>query len=109
MLYALADCSFGIRRTHVESALAVWEYAEESARYTLHLRDASETPTRTRFSKSQRVRGRTDRTEVRDLVRRTLQGEELDRIMGVLTQAGRVRSPAPREREQETGGEVVRA
>jgi hypothetical protein len=27
MLYALVDCSYEISRTHVESALAVWEYA----------------------------------------------------------------------------------
>lgn len=33
MLYALLDCSPVIRRVHLEAALALWQYAEESAKF----------------------------------------------------------------------------
>jgi hypothetical protein len=96
MLYALADCSFGIRRTHVESALAVWEYAEESARYIFGdaIGDADADKVLEELKGCEE--GMT-RTEVRDLFGRNRSGEELDRIMGVLTQAGRVRVTKHRE------------
>lgn len=32
-LYALLDCSRAVRREHLEAALAVWDYAEASARF----------------------------------------------------------------------------
>jgi hypothetical protein len=32
-LYALLDCSATMRREHLEAALALWKYAEDSARY----------------------------------------------------------------------------
>jgi hypothetical protein len=32
-LYALLDCSHVIRRVHLEAALALWQYCEDSARY----------------------------------------------------------------------------
>jgi len=33
LIYAVMDCSKQIRRPHLEAALAVWEYCEDSARY----------------------------------------------------------------------------
>jgi hypothetical protein len=33
MLYALMDCSAVIRQEHLEAALALWEYSEESAKF----------------------------------------------------------------------------
>jgi hypothetical protein len=96
MLYALADCSFEIRRTHVESALAVWEYAEESARYIFGdaIGDADADKV------LEELKGCEDgmtRTEVRDLFGRNRSGEELDRIMEVLAEAGRIRVTKHRE------------
>ncbi len=96
MLYALADCSFEIRRTHVESALAVWEYAEESARYIFGdaIGDADADKV------LEELKGCEDgmtRTEVRDLFGRNRSGEELDRIMQVLAEAGRIRVTKHRE------------
>ncbi len=32
-LYALLDCSKTVRREHLAAALALWKYAEDSARY----------------------------------------------------------------------------
>jgi hypothetical protein len=34
MIYALLDCSATIKRKHLEAGLAVWNYVEESVRYT---------------------------------------------------------------------------
>jgi len=96
MLYALADCSYEIRRTHVESALAVWEYAEESARYIFGdaIGDADADKVLEELKASEE--GMT-RTEIRDLFGRNRSGEELDRIMEVLAEAGRIRVTKHRE------------
>jgi hypothetical protein len=96
MLYALADCSDELRRTHIESALAVWEYAEESARYIFG--DAIGDPDADKVLETLKecADGLT-RTEVRDLFGRNRSGEELDRILKVLADAGRVRVTRHRE------------
>jgi hypothetical protein len=96
MLYALADCSYEIRRTHVESALAVWEYAEESARYIFGdaIGDADADKVLEELKACEE--GMT-RTEIRDLFGRNRSGEELDRIMEVLAEAGRIRVTKHRE------------
>jgi hypothetical protein len=96
MLYALADCSYKIRRTHVESALAVWEYAEESASYIFGdaIGDADADKVLEELKACEE--GMT-RTEIRDLFGRNRSGEELDRIMEVLAEAGRIRVTRHRE------------
>ena len=96
MLYALADCSYEIRRTHLESALAVWEYAEESARYIFGdaIGDADADKVLEELKACEE--GMT-RTEIRDLFGRNRSGEELDRIMEVLAEAGRIHVTKHRE------------
>ena len=96
MLYALADCSYEIRRTHVESALAVWEYAEESARYIFGDAIGDAGADKVLEELKAREEGMT-RTEIRDLFGRNRSGEELDRIMEVLAEAGRIRVTRHRE------------
>jgi hypothetical protein len=96
MLYALADCSYEIRRTHVESALAVWEYAEESARYIFGDTIGDAEADKVLEELKAREEGMT-RTEIRDLFGRNRSGEELDRIMEVLAEAGRIRVTRHRE------------
>ena len=96
MLYALADCSYEIRRTHVESALAVWEYAEESARYIFGDAIGDADADKVLEELKAREEGMT-RTEIRDLFGRNRSGEELDRIMEVLAEAGRIRVTRHRE------------
>jgi hypothetical protein len=90
MLYALADCSYEICRTHVESALAVWEYAEESARYIFGEAIGDGDADKVLEELKACEEGMT-RTEIRDLFGRNRSGEELDRIMEVLAEAGRIR------------------
>jgi hypothetical protein len=96
MLYALADCSYEIRRTHVESALAVWEYAEESARYIFGDAVGDADADKVLEELKAHEEGMT-RTEIRDLFGRNRSGEELDRIMEVLAEAGRIRVTRHRE------------
>jgi hypothetical protein len=96
MLYALADCSYEIHRAHVESALAVWEYAEESARYIFGDAIGDADADKVLEELKAREEGMT-RTEVRDLFGRNRSGEELDRIMEVLAEAGRIRITSHRE------------
>jgi hypothetical protein len=81
LIYALLDCSAFIRRVHLEAALALWQYCEDSARYIFGdalgdkladeilgaLREAAET-------------GLT-RSQIRDLFRRNV---DSDRISGAL-------------------------
>jgi uncharacterized protein DUF3987 len=80
-MYALLDCSLVIRRVHLEAALALWQYCEDSARYVFGdaigdkladeilgaLREASDT-------------GLT-RSQIRDLFGRNINA---DRISGAL-------------------------
>jgi hypothetical protein len=90
MLYALVDGSQYIRESHVESALAVWEYAEESAR--LIFGDAVGDPDADKVLDAlKRAKRGLTRTEVRDLFGRNKGTEEIDRILKVLLEAGRVR------------------
>ncbi len=90
MIYALADCSQEIRRTHVESALAVWEYAEASALYVFG--DATGDPDADKvLAALKETEGGMTRTEVSELFGRNKSRQELDRIREALIKAGRVR------------------
>lgn len=90
-LYALLDCSPVIREEHLRAALAVWHYAEESARFIFGeslgdpvadellrvLRSAPEGLTRTQISKA---------------FGRNKSASEIGRAMGALRERGLVRS-----------------
>jgi hypothetical protein len=90
MLYALADCSREIRRGHVESALAVWEYAEKSALYIFG--DATGDPDADKvLSTLKGVEDGMTRTEVSDLFGRNKSRQELDRIREALLKADKIR------------------
>ncbi len=90
MLYALADSSAQIHRSHVESALAVWEYAEESARRIFG--DLVGDPDADKvLSVLKEVDEGLTRTEIRDLFGRNKSGQDIDRIREVLIKAGRLR------------------
>ncbi len=96
MVYALADCSQEIRRTHVESALAVWEYAEASALYvfggTTGDPDADKV-----LSALEGADGGMTRNEIREFFGRNKGAAELDRIREVLLSEERIRVTRTRE------------
>ncbi len=90
MIYALADYSHEIRHTHVESALAVWEYAEASALYIFG--EATGDPDADKVLTALKdTEGGMTRTEVSELFGRNKSRQELDRIREALVKAGRVR------------------
>ena len=98
-LYAAMDESGTIERAHLEAALALWDYAEESARYIFG--DATGDPVADAILEALRNAG-TDgltRTEIRDLFKRHQSADRIDGALGELLRLGRVR----REVEQ-TGG-----
>jgi hypothetical protein len=90
MLYALADYSEKIRRAHVESALAVWQYAEDSARYIFGdlIGDVDADKV---IAVLRSTEGGLTRTEISDLFSRNKNSQELDRIQTTLLNANRIR------------------
>lgn len=99
MIYALADTSQEIRRTHVESALAVWEYAEESARRIFGDRIGDPDADKLLKALEEAEGGSLTRNEVRELFGRNKGAEEIDRIRAVLLREGRIKVTRAREGE----------
>jgi hypothetical protein len=97
MLYALADLSQEIQYAHVESALAVWQYAEESARQLFG--DLLGDPAADKLLAALREAegGTMTRNEVRDLFAHNKGAAELDRIRTLLLKARRIRVSSRRE------------
>ena len=90
MIYALADYSQEIRRSHVESALAVWEYAEASALYVFG--EATGDPDADKvFAALKDLESGMTRTEVSELFGRNKSRQDLDRIREALIKAGKLR------------------
>jgi hypothetical protein len=87
MVYALLDCSAVIRREHLLAALAVWDYAESSARYIFG--DALGDPVADEIVRALRAKpeGLT-RSEIRDLFGRNRSSGEISRALGVLLRSG---------------------
>jgi hypothetical protein len=98
MLYALLDRSALIGPDHLRAALALWEYAERSARYIFgsSLGDASADAILQLLSKS--PNGVT-RNEIRQHFQRHKDSSEIDRALMVLLEHG-----LARRAERETGG-----
>ena len=101
MVFALLDCSPLIRRDHLLAGLAVWTYAEDSARYIFG--DALGDPIADDIIRALRVRreGRT-RSEIHDLFRRHRSEAEISRALSLLMQNG-----LATWRKEETGGRPV--
>jgi hypothetical protein len=96
--YAVMDLSATIERPHLEAALALWRYAEASARYIF--RDATGNAVADRIATALREKpeGLT-RTDLFHLFGRHISRDRIDRALALLEGLGRVR----RERV-ETGG-----
>ena len=98
-LYAVMDESYSIEQEHLEAALALWEYAEASARYIFG--DATGDPVADQIAKALKAAGNEGmtRTEISHLFGRNQIAERINRALMVLLKAGRVR----REREKTEG------
>jgi hypothetical protein len=88
-LYALLDSSKVIKEVHLRAALAVWEYAEKSARHIFG--DSLGDPIVDELLKALRnnAPGLT-RTEIRDVFGRNRRADEIERALAVLLENGLV-------------------
>jgi hypothetical protein len=90
LIYALLDLSEHIGLEHLEAALAVWRYSADSARWIFG--DALGDPTADELwqAAKERPAGLT-RTEVSEVFSRNKKRREIERALGVLEDAGRLR------------------
>jgi hypothetical protein len=98
-IYALLDRSRTIEAPHLQAALALWEYAEASARYIFG--DATGDPEADQILEALRAAGKNGmtRTEISNLFGRNKRAERISQALSLLLSLGRVR-----REEQETGG-----
>jgi hypothetical protein len=100
-LYAVMDKSKTIEKEQLMAALALWHYAESSARYIFG--DATGDSVVDKIVEALRARpdGLT-RTAIRDLFKRNESGERIGKALASLSEAGRARST-----NEEIGGRPV--
>jgi hypothetical protein len=90
LLYALLDDAPAIERPHLAAALAVWEYAEASARFIFG--DATGNPIADQILTALRRNGRMTQTQISDLFGRNQKAGRLEQALTELLRAGRVRT-----------------
>jgi hypothetical protein len=99
-LYAVLDQSSEIEPRHLEAALALWQYAEDSARYIFG--DATGDPIADTIYAAFKGAG-TDgmsRTDISNLFKRHVNAERIGRALAFLLETGR----AERRKNKDTGG-----
>jgi hypothetical protein len=90
LIYALLDCSDTIDLEHLEAGLAVWRYSADSAAWIFG--DSLGDPTADEIWAATRERpAGVTRTEVSDMFSRNKKRREIERALGVLEDAGRLR------------------
>lgn len=77
-IFALLDQSSQIKQIHLERALAVWQYSEDSARYIFGERLADQTAEKILTKLKENQENGLTRTEIRDLFDRHLNKEKID-------------------------------
>ena len=85
VLYAVLDRAPSIRPAHLEAALAVWAYCEQSVLYLFGPRLGH--PVADAILDSLRRAGRMTRTQIRDLFGRHKGAEQIEAALGTLAQA----------------------
>lgn len=98
-LYAVMDESYEIEHEHLLAALALWEYAEASARYIFG--DATGDPAADQIDEALKAAGGDGmtRTEISHVLGRNRSADHINRALGLLLSIGRVR----RETEETRG------
>ena len=89
LTYAVLDRSPVVRPPHLHAALAVWDYAETSARRIFG--DVLGLSVADTILAALRKRGPMTRTEIRDLFGRNKPAAEIDAVLAVLEHKGKVR------------------
>src|SRR6185436_2267538 len=88
LIYALLDGGAAIRWPHLEAALAVWKYAEDSAKFIFG--DATGDPIADRVLSALRTNGPMAQNEIVDLFGRNVSAARLSAALETLVQAGRI-------------------
>ena len=90
-LYAVMDEFSLMEYEHLAAALALWEYAEESARYIFG--DATGDPVADQIGEALRAADQDGltRTEIRDLLKRHKSADRINQALILLLKVGRVR------------------
>jgi hypothetical protein len=90
-LYAVTAGSGSIELEHLEAALALWDYAEESARYIFG--DATGDSIADQILDALRAAGKEGltRTQIRDLFKRHKSADLINRALDLLVSIGRIR------------------
>jgi hypothetical protein len=99
LIYALLDRSSRIEKQHLEAALSVWQYAEDSARYIFGERLGDPAAEKVLSALKTNLEKGLTRTEIRDLFDRHIEKSKLDSALQFLLENGLA---APRK--VETGG-----
>ena len=90
LIYALADCSEVIRRVHLEAALELWRYCEESALYIFGARSGNEVAD-TIIAELRKQPEGLSRTEISELFKRHKSAAQIDDALRLLASIGRAR------------------
>jgi hypothetical protein len=104
LIYALLDLSERICLEHLEAALALWRYSAASAHWIFGDALGDPTADELRSAAKERPAGLT-RTEVSELFSRNKKRREIERALGVLEDAGRLRRET-RQAERGRSAEV---
>lgn len=102
-IYTLLDMSYFVTPVHLQAALALWEYAEASARYIFGQRLGDPIADELLSALRKCANGLT-RTEIRDWFGRNRKAHEIDRGLGLLAKQGL----ACREENQSGGRPIER-
>ncbi len=97
-IYGLLDQSHQIKSAHLRAALALWDYAEASARRIFGSRMGD--PAADRILVALRTRGNLTETDIHDLFSRHKAGGDIERALELLERRGL----ATRQDERDTGG-----
>lgn len=87
-LYALLDCSNLIRFEHLEAALALWRYCEDSAKYIFGMSSGDKLADEIYTALSENIDGLT-KTEISNLFNRNRKSSEIEAALQTLFELGR--------------------
>jgi Ca2+-binding EF-hand superfamily protein len=88
LIFALLDKSPLIEKAHLEAALSVWQYSEDSARYIFGERLDNQTAERILTALKENQEKGLTRTEIRDLFDRHISNEKLNAALSLLLENG---------------------
>jgi Protein of unknown function (DUF3987) len=88
-LYALLDCSETIRIEHLEAALSLWQYCEDSARYIFGDQTGNKIADSIYAALLSAEDGLT-KTNIRDLFHRNQKASQINKALNLLQELGRI-------------------